>query len=864
MTWDPRQDSADCDHCPLRDARFGNPVPPRWPDAPRALLVGEVPGGVEVKRAEPFVGKAGSELQAALAAIGIPRSAVAITNVLPCMPPGEASGALERFLKSLDRERKRAAKGESLLEGEGEILDPRDCCRPRLLREIERCPNVITLGGTALHAIAGGSASVMNARGSPLSVGSIRVLPTLHPSFVMRSRRWRGAFRADLARAFRWFSTGLEWRDPETLFQPGPEALRRFLEWASREPFTAFDVETSPGFPAQDHFDALHDRLRCLGIGTAERGVVIPFRSVDPTRAPFYPPNEQREIVALVREYLTSPRWRKVGWNSRVYDRIVLESRLGVVPTPHLDALGLHRLAEPELPHDLGYAGSIYTDVDDWKAGHTATSAQTDEDLWRYNAKDLAVTAMTVAPLKAACERRNQLRLLPMFARLQDVCADLHRNGLLVDQAARRAWDSKLVALCTLKRRELREITGRRALNPGSLPQLRDLLFEKLQILPHHYTDGGDPSTDDDSLRAFLSSGWGLNPHARRVIGALRDYRRYAKRRGAVIRLRPITEDYYEAPELAEFEETQEEKEERESRVARGRSGRACGLVLPNGRVHPNYLAQGTVGWRLSSNTPNCQNYESKLRNMFVAAPGNVLVACDEAQLELRMVVGLSKCRYYLDKFDREEDPHHDLCVDQFGDLYLQAEPDGKKKLRRCVKELTYSGLYGAGDETKHEIVTSAEDDKTERLLFPDFTLREVRAFSTAWHRRCPEIKEWWESVIKEWQGRGYLAEPIMGLRVDFLDGEDRNAMLNVKPQSGGAALCHLALFRARERMPREAPSAKLVQQGHDSIVFECLEKEAPRVAKILEESMAEDGTKYGLPVKFVGEVKIGKCWKDV
>ncbi len=1237
MAWDPRSEGSLCDSCPLAEDRGGDPVPARWPDNPRALIVGEVPGAVEVKRGEPFVGRAGQELQAALASIGIPRSAVAITNVLPCMPPGEATGALDRYLKEIKKR-------------DPPVNDPRDCCRPRLLRELARCPNIIPVGGTALHAVCGGSAGILNARGSPiqvpghveigsdgeeLAIPTLRVLPTLHPSFVMRSRRWRGAFRADLARAFRWFSTGLEWQDPVGWFAPTPAELEKALAWFRKQPFSAFDVETSPGFPAQDHFDPLHDRLRCLGIGTADRFVVVPFRSVDRERPPFYQGQDAIKIVDLLRNYLTDPGFRKVSWNGRAYDRTVLESQLGVVPQGHLDAIGLHRLAEPELPHDLGYSGSIYTDVDDWKAGHVATQARTDQELHFYCAKDLAVTALTVGPLKAACEKRSQLHLLPFFARLQDVCVELHRNGMLVDQAARREWDRKLAALASASRRKLRELTGKGGLNPGSVPQIRDLLFETLKIIPHGYTDSGDPSTNDDALRAFLSSGWGLDDHARAIVNELRAFRRQTKRRGAVIRLRPITEEYYEDPDLAYFEETEEEREERLDRIKRGKSGRACGLVLPDGRVHSNYLAHGTcvdprtwtltgegprrfggikelrlihdgdelrvatrkvfvsptegrhmvlalgfeliganghrvqvapdtsnrryqfhsseigprepepiwksldeitasdyvririgmnawakqppklniptppprrtnsneillpdrvtedlayfagcynadgcfqdgngsfailivcrvrverrpfiraamerlfgvaavhedkdgirvtsvalqewveavelrrlwknkrapswvfaaprrfveaylrglaldasihvhgdntrwrysgnaaltdevhvllsnmgivasrtqvdeaqfevratgkdaeeicqitgkeyvahlwqegeqtrpkfirrgntlwlrvakiesikpqafldltipatsrywangtishnTGWRLSSNTPNLQNWESKLRNMFVAGPGNVLVACDEAQLELRMVAGLSGCAYYLERFaDPKIDPHHDLCVDVLGEPYLQASKEGRKILRVCVKGLTYGGLYGAEDETKLEIIAAAEDPETEKLLFPDFSLREVQAFSRAWHKRCPEIAKWWEATLAEWQKQGFLAEPIMGLRCDFLDGEDPNKLYNYKAQAGGAALCHLALFRAMERLPREAPSARLVQQGHDSIVFECKIEEGQTVAKILEESMREDGNKYGLPIMFVGESKQGRMWKEV
>jgi hypothetical protein len=452
-------------------------------------------------------------------------------------------------------------------------------------------------------------------------------------------------------------------------------------------------------------------------------------------------------------------------------------------------------------------------------------------------------------------------------------------------------------------RKDVRELSSWKDLNPSSFPQVADLLFDRLGVAPHHYTDLGDPSTDDDALRAFLSETWGLGEKPRAIVRALRAYRKTVKRRGVVVRLRPITEEYYEEPFMVDLEESEEEKEERERRIKKGKGARAPGLVLPDGRVHANYLAHGTWGLRFSCNQPNMQNFEQKLRDMVEAAPGHVLVACDEAQLELRMVTGLARCKYYMEQFDSGGDPHKALCVDTFGSGFERADSEQQKKLRRAVKELTYSGTYNAGAEVQLEVVTSAEDED-EQLIFPDFTLREVSAFRDNWHRRCPEIQAWWDSILAEYRRDHFLVDPIMGARCDFLDGEDPSKLYNFKAQCGGAALTHKALFKALEALPRpagRAPGAAiwgegtgLVQQGHDSIVFELPAEHAPwkieevtnektgktrtvetfcapdckcsasKLARLLEACMAEDGAKYGLPVKFAGEAKIARSWKGV
>jgi len=853
MIYGPQALGARCDVCPLREARQGDPVSPQWPEDPLALLIGANPGPTEVEKGRPFVGPAGLELNRNLEAAGLDRERVAVTNAILCCPPGPARGALERFTHTIQRE-----NAGRLKYGGGEpIQHPLDCCRPRLQKEIEACPRVVTLGATALQAVTGQAEKVLSARGNPRTLESgVELVPTLHPSFVLTARRWRGPFVADLNRARRWFSTGaLEWRDVRVLWKPTPKELKLFLDRIKREPFSVFDVETSPGYPK--HFEPLADKLRCLGIGIASGQVaVIPFRSVEGEFRRFYSPDDEEAIEDLLRAYFADPAWKKASWNGRYYDRMVLEQQLGMKPSHHLDAIGLSRLACPELPHDLGFAGSVYTDVTDWKAGRIALDADSDLSLAKYNAIDVVVTAQVAPKLLEEVKRRDQGHLTQFFAQLQDVCVGLHRNGMRVDEARRREWDRKLILEANFARKLIQTLANRPDMNPGSTRQLGDLLFDEYRILPLRYSEKtGEPSTDDQSLRAFLGLTYGLSESQKRLVRAVRDFRRITKRRGVVVRLRPIKEKSYLEPNLADIEDEEEE-------------GIAPGLCLPDGRVHGNYAAHGTVGWRFSSSGPNMQNFTDRLRDIFVPSPGNVFVGCDEAQLELRMVAGLAKCEYYCQEFRRDSDPHRALCIDTFGDRFLKATAAQQKRFRLSVKGLTYASLYGAGNATKLETITASEEENEETgevcLAFPDFTLREVCAFSDAWHRRCPEIADWWEKVIQDWQRDGFLAEPILGLKRDFLDGEERSEILNYLPQSGGAGLVHLATLEALGKIPFErwGPGTGLVHQGHDSLLFEVPDTEGERTARLLEKCMSEDGAKYGLPVRFKGEAKVGRNWR--
>lgn len=880
MTYDPQAHGADCASCPLR----GTPVvPPNVNVNARAILVGEAPGKEEVEQGRPFVGASGLELNRALKACGIDRRTLHITNTLLCQPPENNYAKLEKQV------------GKRIKKGEANLRLASQCCLPRLLNEIAAhpCTNLITLGSTAFKAISHSDSSVMSVRGGPREVViagaddvgiTKRLLPTVHPAFVMRARRWTRAFTSDMSRAFRWFSTGLGWQDPRMGVAPRPDQLKNWIEKHRRDRFIVCDVETLPGFPDVGHFDPLFDKLTVIGLGSEDgrEAIVIPIRTKD--GVPRYENRAFSEIRSILIDFFQDPTIVKSGWNFGYYDRMVIAARLGVEPLPIVDGIGLHKMVEPELPHRLGYVGSICTDAPSWKEDHTATTYETDEQLWLYNARDNAITAMSVTQCIRGVKERDQVRAAKFWPKVQETCVGLHRNGMRVDQAKRREYDHDLLVEAIRLRKEIRERTGLAKFNPNSNPQLQDLLFESWSLLPTFYTDAGDPSTNDDSLRSFLMQPT-LDPNRKATIKALRAYRAAVKLRGTyVTKLSPITEPI-KVPELAWDED--ESAEEREDRIKK--DGKKYGICLPDGRVHPDYSAHGTVGWRLSSSRPNAQNFPKEVRDLIIPAEGNIFVKCDEAQLELRMVAGLSKAAMYCAAFAAGEDPHYDLCVAFFGNSFKQATSEQKEKLRVLIKQFTYASVYRAEPGTIWEILTSGEHwtcpicgkplkRKSDRcpnhptvrlvkaLIFPELTIRETTALHQTWLGRNPEIEKWWERDLAEFKRQGFLAEPIFGLKRDFLDGEEINEIANYKAQSGGSALVHIATERVLSEIPFEkwGPGTGLVNQEHDALLIECPKSETARVKTVLEEAMREDGNKYGLPVPFLGEPKCGPTWRDV
>src|SRR5215211_278746 len=167
------------DGCPLRRTATNTVFIDGNPAAP-VMIVGEAPGADEDRIGRPFVGRAGQLLDRMLAAIGLDRTGVQITNVIYWRPPGN---------------RKPTA---------AEIA----ACLPFVFRHIALSrPKVLVLaGGTAATALLPVSDGITRLRGRwfELSVpGLDRPVPTLpmfHPAFLLRTpERKREAWRDLLA-----------------------------------------------------------------------------------------------------------------------------------------------------------------------------------------------------------------------------------------------------------------------------------------------------------------------------------------------------------------------------------------------------------------------------------------------------------------------------------------------------------------------------------------------------------------------------------------------------------------------------------------------------------------------------------------
>ncbi len=162
---------AACTRCDLSRSR-NRTVPGHGNPHPQLLFIGEAPGEEEDRQGRPFVGRSGALLTRMLENLGLSRDEVFIANINKCRPPGNRPPA--------PRER--------------------ETCMPFLERQIAvlRPRVIIVLGATALHGLLGVETSISKARGTWHEYRGIPVMPTYHPSYLLRNKSSRFATWEDM------------------------------------------------------------------------------------------------------------------------------------------------------------------------------------------------------------------------------------------------------------------------------------------------------------------------------------------------------------------------------------------------------------------------------------------------------------------------------------------------------------------------------------------------------------------------------------------------------------------------------------------------------------------------------------------
>jgi uracil-DNA glycosylase len=155
-----RTDLGECTRCKLHKGRIKLVFGTGNAEA-RLMFVGEGPGAEEDEQGVPFVGRAGQLLTQIIKAMGLEREDVYIANVVKCRPPGNRNPEPDEI----------------------------EQCEPFLMRQMDviKPAVVVALGKFAAQTLLRTTEPISKIRGRFHQVGDTRVMPTFHPSYLLRN-----------------------------------------------------------------------------------------------------------------------------------------------------------------------------------------------------------------------------------------------------------------------------------------------------------------------------------------------------------------------------------------------------------------------------------------------------------------------------------------------------------------------------------------------------------------------------------------------------------------------------------------------------------------------------------------------------
>ena len=395
---------------------------------------------------------------------------------------------------------------------------------------------------------------------------------------------------------------------------------------------------------------------------------------------------------------------------------------------------------------------------------------------------------------------------------LLKVISRIERNGVLIDQNILAKHSQELTTRVAELELKAHELAGE-PFNLSSPKQLQTILFEKQGIKPTKKTPGGAPSTSEEVLAELAL-----------------DY--------------PLPKVILEHRGLSKLKSTYTDK--------------LPLMINPvTGRVHTSYHQAVTATGRLSSTDPNLQNIPvrneegRRIRQAFIAGPGNRIVAADYSQIELRIMAHLSQDKGLLDAFAQGEDIHRATASEVFG--VALGKVSGEQ--RRSAKAINFGLIYGmsAFGLSRQLNIGAGEAKKYMDLYF----------------ERYPGVLRYMEETRAKAAEKGYV-ETLDGRRLWLPDITSSNAIrrkaaeraaINAPMQGTAADIIKRAMIAVDGWLLEQKDDAvRMIMQVHDELVFEIRSDAVDSSIKTIRDLM-ENSMKLDVPLQV--EVGTGDNWDE-
>ncbi len=409
----------------------------------------------------------------------------------------------------------------------------------------------------------------------------------------------------------------------------------------------------------------------------------------------------------------------------------------------------------------------------------------------RYSAEDADIAMRVWRQVKPLLAKNGMLTAYETLERYMPmVLSDMERAGVRIDPDKLSRLSGDFAQRMGAFEDEAYKLAGKQ-FNMGSPKQIGDILFGEMGIAGGRKTKTGAWSTDADILEEIAD----VHPLPR----VLLDWRQLSKLRST------YTETLRNAADAQQ-------------------------------RVHTTYTLAATPTGRLSSTDPNLQNIPvrteegRRIREAFIAAPGNVLISADYSQIELRLLAHVADIPALKKAFAEGLDIHAMTASEMFGVPVEGMDP----MIRRQAKAINFGIIYGIS------AFGLARNLGIERDV--------AGAYIKTYFERFPGIRDYMEHYKAYAREHGYITT-IFGRRCWAASIKSKNAAerafgerqaINAPLQGAAADIIRRAMVRIPGALADAGLKTQMLLQVHDELVFEAPEAEADKAAALIKRIMEE------------------------
>ena len=527
----------------------------------------------------------------------------------------------------------------------------------------------------------------------------------------------------------------------------------------------------------------------------------------------------KQQVLEAIKPILEDTQIKKVGQNLK-FDMSVLAQHgiqlRGIAFDTMLESYVLDSIAtrhdmDSLSEHYLQHTTTSFADIAGKGAAQLTFNQVALEQAGPYAAEDADITLGLHQALwpRVSAEPGLEKVFTDIELPLIGVLSRIERTGALVDDTLLFQQSQELAERLTELETQAWDLAGQQ-FNLASPKQLAEILFEKLQIPVLKKTAKGAPSTKEEVLQELAL-----------------DY--------------PLPKVLLEHRGLAKLKSTYTDK-------------LPTMINAATKRIHTSYHQAGTATGRLSSSDPNLQNIPvrtpegRRVRQAFIAAPGQRLVAADYSQIELRIMAHLSEDKSLLNAFALGQDIHSATAAEVFAVPLDKVTTDQ----RRSAKAINFGLIYGM-----------SAFGLARQLNIPR---NQAAEYIDRYFERYPGVQQYMNSIRHSAAERGYV-ETYFGRRLYLPEINSNNAMrrqaaertaINAPMQGTAADIIKLAMISVDHWLQASHLKSRMIMQVHDELILEVPEPELDQIVQGLNQRMQEAAN---LRVPLVVDVGIGDNW---